>query len=55
MILDDRGMKVREIADVIGISTKRVFHILHQELGMEKICARLVPHLLTGDQKHIRM
>ena len=29
MVLDDRQMKVREIAETIGISKERVGHILH--------------------------
>ena len=44
MVLDDRRVKVKEIAD-----------ILHQELNMRELCARWVPHLLTIDQKRIRM
>jgi histone-lysine N-methyltransferase SETMAR len=51
MVLDDRRMKVHEIAETIGISKKHVRCILHEELDMKKLCARWVPHLLT-DQKH---
>jgi len=54
MVLDDRRMKVREIAETIGISKERVGYILHEELDMKKLCARWVPHLLT-DQKHTRI
>jgi len=55
MVLDDRRMKVREIAETIGISKERVGYILHEELDMKKLCARWVPHLLTADQKCTRM
>jgi len=55
MVLDDRRMKVREIAGSIGISKERVGYILHEELGMKKLCARWVPRLLTADQKRTRM
>jgi histone-lysine N-methyltransferase SETMAR len=51
MVLDDRRMKVREIAVTIGISKERVGDILHEELDMNKLCARWVPRLLTADQK----
>jgi transposase len=34
MELDDRRMKVREIAETIGISKERVGYILHEELDM---------------------
>jgi len=51
MVLDDRRMKVREIAETTGISKERVGCILHEELDMKKLCARWVPRLLTADQK----
>jgi transposase len=34
IVLDDRRMKVREIAETIGISKERVGYILHEELDM---------------------
>jgi len=57
MVLDDRRIKVREIAETtrIGISKERVGYILHEEFDMKKLCARWVPRLLTADQKRIRM
>jgi hypothetical protein len=55
MILDDRRMKVREIAETIAISKERVGYILHEKLEMKKLCARWVPLLLTADQKRTRM
>jgi len=36
MILDDRRMKVREIAETIGTSNERVGYILHEKLDMKK-------------------
>jgi hypothetical protein len=47
MVLDDRRMKVREIAESIGISKERVEYVLHEELDMKKLCARWVPPLLV--------
>jgi histone-lysine N-methyltransferase SETMAR len=55
MLLDDRRMKVREITETMGISKERVGYILHEELDMKKHCARLVPRLLTIDQKRTRI
>jgi len=49
------SMKVREIAETIGISKERVGYILHEELDIKKLCARWVPRLLTADQKRTRM
>jgi len=51
MVLADWRMKVREIAETIGISKECVGYILHEELDMKKLCARWVPCLLTADQK----
>jgi len=51
MLLDDRRMKVREIAETIGISKERVGYILREELDMKKLCARRLSRLLTADQK----
>jgi hypothetical protein len=55
MVLGDRWMKVREIAETIGISKQCVGYILHEQLDMKKLCARWVPHLLTADQKRTCM
>ncbi|XP_030761217.1 protein GVQW3-like [Sitophilus oryzae] len=55
MVLDDRRIKVREIAEIMNISKERVCHILNQDLGMRKLSARWVPRLLTLDQKRVRM
>jgi hypothetical protein len=50
MVLDDGQMKVREIAETIGLSKQRVGYILHEELDMKKLCPRWVLRLLTADQ-----
>jgi transposase len=55
MVLDDRRIKAREIAETIGISKERVGYILREELHMKKLRARWVPRMLTADQKRIRM
>ena len=55
MVLDNGRMKVREIAETIGISKERVGYILHEELDMKKLCAKWVLRLLTADQKRTRM
>jgi hypothetical protein len=35
MLLDDRRMKVRDIAETVGISKERVGYILYEELDMK--------------------
>ena len=47
MVLDDRRLKVRELADIVGISESAVHRILTENLDMRKLCARWVPHLHT--------
>lgn len=48
MVLNDPGIKVREIAEVMKMYKKRV-------LGMRTLSTRWGPHLLTLDQKQVRM
>jgi transposase len=55
MVLDDRRMKVHEIAETTGISKECAGYILHEELDMKKLYTRWVPHWLTADQKHTCM
>ena len=54
LVLADRRLKVREIAETVGISKDRVGYILHESLGMRKLSARWVPRLLTPDNKRNR-
>jgi len=41
MVLDDRRMKVREIAETLGVSKERVGYILHEELDMKKALRKM--------------
>ena len=43
----DRRLTVREISEDIGISKTSVHRILHEALGMSRVCARWFPLLLT--------
>ncbi|XP_067136821.1 protein GVQW3-like [Centruroides vittatus] len=47
-VLADPRLKTREIAETTSISIDRVHHILTENLGMTKVSARLLPHLLTA-------
>lgn len=55
MIMGDRRLKVREIAEALSLSNGTVFKILHEHLEMHKSSARWVPRLLTPLQKQCRM
>jgi len=54
LVLADSRLKIREIAETVGMSKDRVSHILLEILGMRKLSARWVPHLLTPDNKRNR-
>lgn len=45
MILDDRRIKVKEIAKAVGILKEHVCHILTEELDIRKLSVRWVPRL----------
>ena len=55
IVLKDRKMKLREIADTLKISEGSVFTTLHEKLGMHKLLSKWVPRLLTPDQKQQRV
>jgi len=54
LVLAECRLKIREIAEKVGMSKDRVGHILHEILGMRKLSARWVPRLLTPDNKRNR-
>ncbi|XP_061178417.1 histone-lysine N-methyltransferase SETMAR-like [Saccostrea echinata] len=55
MIADDAKYTVEEIADLTNINSSAVFRILKENLKLRKVCARWVPHLLSEEQKRIRV
>jgi transposase len=55
VVKEDRRLKLSEIANLTNISKERVHHILHNVLGMRKLCGRWVPRLLTDAQKKKRV
>ena len=42
------------IADEVGMNHNSVWEIITEDLGMRKICAKMVPKLLSNDQKNRR-
>ncbi|XP_018402040.1 PREDICTED: uncharacterized protein LOC108779170 [Cyphomyrmex costatus] len=55
IVMSDCRLKLREIVEMVGISEERVFHILHDILGMRKLMSRWVPRLLTVENKRVHM
>ena len=52
---EDAHYTVQEIEELSGIQSSSVLMILREQLGLRKICARWVPHLLSDEQKQSRV
>jgi [histone H3]-lysine36 N-dimethyltransferase SETMAR len=55
LVIEDPHATTRELAGLVGISQARITNILNKELGMVKICAKWVPHVLNDKQKKKRV
>ena len=54
MIREERMVTVLMLADALHINKSTCHQILREDLGKQKLNARLVPHALTQDQKEVR-
>ena len=54
-VRSDGRLTVRMIADELGMNSERVWRIITEELGMRRICAKMVPRLLNEGQKERRV
>jgi len=50
LILEDRRISAKSIAEQLGISHERVGSIIHEDLDMRKLSAKWVPQCLNADQ-----
>ena len=55
LIEEDTRYTTQEIEELSGIHSSSVLKILLERLGLGKICAHWVPHLLTDEQKQSRV
>ena len=55
LIEEDARYTMQEIQELSGIHLSSVLKILRERLGLRKICAHWVPHLLTDKQKQSRV
>ena len=55
IVLNDPKVKLRNIAEIVSISTERVVNILYTRLCMKKFCARRVVRSNTIEQKFVTM
>jgi len=51
LMRSDRRLTIRMISSVLNLNRQTVHEILTFELGMQKICAKLVSKVLTNEQK----
>jgi len=54
LILEDRSISAKSIAEQLGISRKRAGSIIHEDLDLRKLSAKWVPKCLNTDQKRQR-
>ena len=55
LVMQDRRVTVRELAEGTGISTGSVHSIFTDDLAMRRVPAKFVPKLLTIEQKQLRL
>ena len=54
LILEDRWISAKSIAEQLGFSGELVGPIIHEDLDMRKLSAKWVPKCLNADQKRQR-
>jgi len=54
LILEDRRISAKSIAEQLGISRERVGNIIHEDLDIRMLSAKWVPKCLNADQKRQR-
>lgn len=50
LLNSDRRLSVRLMADMLNIPKTQVHEIVTNDIGMRKVCAKMVPEVLTDDQ-----
>jgi len=55
IVCANRRLTVRSIAEQVNIDKETVRKILTEDLGMRKLCAKMVPKELTEEQKQRRV
>jgi hypothetical protein len=51
LMRSDQRLTVRMISSVLNLNCQTIYEILTFELGMQKICAKVVPKILNNEQK----
>ena len=53
VIRKDRRLGVRAVTEEVNLDRESVRRILREEFNMRKICAKMVPKLLSDEQKNV--
>jgi len=53
-VRQNRRLSIRAVAELNDIDKETVRYILHNNFNMKKVCSKMVPRLLTPEQKEIR-
>ncbi|KAI6661117.1 Transposase [Oopsacas minuta] len=52
LVREDRQTTIRQLVHDASVSSGTIETILHQHLGLRRVCSKLVPHLLSLEQKN---
>ncbi|KAJ8959242.1 hypothetical protein NQ318_022505 [Aromia moschata] len=55
LIRNDRRLSIRGLAEITGIDKECLPQILHESFNIRKVCEKMMPKLLTPEQKESRM
>ena len=55
IVWQNHRLSIWAVAELINIDKETVWQILHNYFNMKKVCSKMVPRLLTPEQKEIRM
>ena len=55
LVREDRQITIRQLVHNVSVSSGTIESILHQHLGLRRVCSKLVPHLLTLEPKKRRI
>jgi len=53
IVRQNRRLSIRALAELINTDKETVRQILHNNFNMKKVCSKMVPRLLTPEQKEI--
>ena len=51
--MEDARVKIKTLGEMTSLSASTVHTIPHDYLNLSMVCARWVPRMLTGPQKHV--